>query len=116
MIAVFFRELRRVRVGAETAYTATDPHVRVGHYLWHTLQAHRIMDEFLETTFQAHPLVAPSIVMYLFEHRAPRSEFEALSALVTAQAKTLAEQSKEIKVLKANMDKVFTDLKKKKDK
>jgi hypothetical protein len=116
MIAVFFRELRRVRVGAETAYTATDPHVRVGHYLWHTLQAHRIMDEFLETTFQAHPLVAPNIVMYLFEHRAPRSEVEALSTLVTAQAKTLAEQSKEIKVLKANMDKVFTDLKKKKDK
>jgi hypothetical protein len=117
MISVFFAELRRVRVGAETAYTSVDPHVRVGHYLWHTLQAHRIMDQFQKSTFQAHPLVAPSIVMYLFEHRAPRAEVETLQTLVAAQTKTLAEQSKEMKFLKAKMDTVLTqitELKKKK--
>jgi hypothetical protein len=117
MISVFFAELRRVRVGAETAYTSVDPHVRVGHYLWHTLQAHRIMDQFQKSTFQAHPLVAPSIVMYLFEHRAPRAEVETLQTLVAVQTKTLAEQSKEMKFLKAKMDTVLTqitELKKKK--
>jgi hypothetical protein len=117
MISVFFTELRRVRVGAETAYTSTDPHVRVGHYLWHTLQAHRIMDQFQKTTFQAHPLVAPSIVMYLFEHRAPRAEVESLQVLVATQTKTLAAQDKELKFLKSKMDTVLTqmtELKKKK--
>jgi hypothetical protein len=110
MIAVFFTELRRVRVGAETAYTSVDPHVRVGHYLWHTLQAHRIMEEFQESTFQAHPLVAPSIVMYLFEHRAPRAEVETLQTLVSTQTKTLAEQAKELKLLKAKMDALGTQV------
>jgi hypothetical protein len=110
MIAVFLTEMRRVRVGAETAYTSVDPHVRVGHYLWHTLQAHRIMEEFQESTFQAHPLVAPSIVMYLFEHRAPRAEVETLQTLVSTQTKTLAEQAKELKILKAKMNAMGTQL------
>jgi hypothetical protein len=95
-----FTKMRRVRVGSKTAYTSVDPHVRVGHYLCHTLQAHHIMEEFQESTFQAHPLVAPSIVMPLFEHRASRAEVETLQTLVSTQTKTLAEQAKELKVFK----------------
>jgi hypothetical protein len=75
------------------------------------------MDQFQKSTFQAHPLVAPSIVMYLFEHRAPRAEVETLQSLVATQTKTLAEQAKEIKFLKTKMNTVLTqitELKKKK--
>jgi hypothetical protein len=68
------------------------------------------MDQFQKTTFQAHPLVAPSIVMYLFEHRAPRAEMEVLQTVVASQTKTLAAQDKELKFLKSKMDTVLTQL------
>lgn len=90
MVRVFFRELRKVRIRAQTAYQSSDSTVRVGLYLWHTLQAHRVMNDFKTLKFFNHTLVAPSIVNHLFEHRAPKVQVDALELVIKAQNKTIA--------------------------
>ena len=72
MVRVIWRDLRKVRVEAETAYFSEAPAVMVNQYLRGTFQAHRVMDKFLRTQFLQHLEVAPHIILYLFEHRAPR--------------------------------------------
>ena len=59
-------------------YGSVDNMVMVGQYLWGTLQEHRVMDDFLRDQFRQHLEVAPNITLYLFEHRDPRVEAEAL--------------------------------------
>ena len=46
----------------------------VGKYLWGTLQARRMMDEFLHSLFYQNHEVALHINLYLFEDMAPRVE------------------------------------------
>ena len=53
MVRVFLRELRKIRVGSDMAYGASEPHIWVVQYLWHNIQAHRVMIEFREADF--HP-------------------------------------------------------------
>ena len=46
MVRVFLRELRKARVVSEIVYGASDIHMRVGQYLWYTIQAHIVMKDF----------------------------------------------------------------------
>lgn len=90
MLRVFLRELWKVRAGAEAAYNTSDPQVAVGQYLWHMLQAHRVMDKFKGVEFHCHPEIAPSIVNHLFEHRAPKVEVIELRSRVTSRTRPSA--------------------------
>ena len=49
MVRVIWKYLRKVRVEAETTYGSDKTAVMVGQYLWGTLQAHRVMENFLRT-------------------------------------------------------------------
>ena len=51
MVRIIWRDLREVRVEAETEYGSDTPLVMVGKYLWGTIQAHRVMNYFLQTQF-----------------------------------------------------------------
>ena len=57
LVRVIWRELRKLRVEAETAYGSETPAVMAGQYLWGTLQAHREMENLLQTQFHQHPEV-----------------------------------------------------------
>lgn len=108
MLRVVWRELRHVRAPAATAYgyAERNPHLMVGQYLWCTLQAHRVMREFMEAGFRRHPKVSPGIVMYLFEHRAPKAELAALQTANAAQKRKLEEQARTIADLQKSMNRV----------
>ena len=70
IVKVFLGNPRKNRVGAETAYGASDPHIGVGQYLCHTIQVHRVMTEFQEENFHRHTSIFPSVVNNLFNHGA----------------------------------------------
>ena len=62
-------------VDAETAYGSEKPMEMVVQYLWVTLQAHRMMDDFLRTQFRQHFEVAPHIgVSYLKQREKAQSK------------------------------------------
>ena len=79
---MILREIRKVRVEAETVYGSENPTEMVVQYLWGTLQAHWLMDDFLRTQLLQHPEVDPHITVYLFEHRAPWFEVSDLKKRV----------------------------------
>ena len=72
MVSVICKDLIKVRVKAETANGVTSPQVTVGKYFWITLQAHGVMEYFIQIFFCQHPEVSPNPTLYLFENRNPR--------------------------------------------
>ena len=105
---VIWRELQKVRVESETAYGSAENMVMVGHYLWVTIQAHRVMDDLLRSQFRQHPEVAPHITLYLFKHRAPIVEVVALKQRVEFQDKTISQMDKTCKEVRLRVD-LITD-------
>jgi hypothetical protein len=75
IIRQIFRDLQKVRAIAQEAGSYTDPHRKAGTFLGATLQAHRVMQEYLSASFRSHPSVAPVLNMHLFAHRATLSSF-----------------------------------------
>ena len=59
MVRVIWMDLGKVRLEAETDYGSKTPAVIVGHYLWGTLQDHRVMDNFMRTHLRQHQEVPP---------------------------------------------------------
>ena len=82
LVKVIFRELRKVRVGSEHAYSFSDRANPL--YLWGVLQAHRVMADFVKTNFREHPMFHPKMIMFLFETSVPKSEIDRVIALVTS--------------------------------
>jgi len=97
-----FRELRRVRIVAQEAEKLPDKATSCALFLWGSLQAHRIMDEFIVHNFEGHPVITPVINMHLFQHRVPLSLHTSLKTKVLALEKTLNEHRKELDRLKTS--------------
>jgi len=95
-----FRELRRVRIVAQEAEKLPDKATSCALFLWGSLQAHRIMDEFIVHSFEGHPVITPVINMHLFQHRVPLSLHTSLKTKVLVMEKTLHEHRKELDRLK----------------
>jgi len=102
-----FRELRRVRLCAQNADAIPDKIVSTSYFLWGSLQAHRIMREFLTKNFEAHPSVTPIINMHLFQYRVPMSMFKTIKDKVGSLEST-------IKQLKSDIDRLKNPSNKKK--
>ena len=66
-VKIFLRDMRKVKVGADTYYDSRDPHMWVGQYLWQILQARYIMGYFKADSFHKHSHISPSIVNNIFE-------------------------------------------------
>ena len=95
-----FRELRRVRIVAQEAEKIPDKATSRSLFLWGSLQAHRIMDEFLIHSFKGHPVITPVINMHLFQHRVPISMHNSLKVKVMALEKIVLDHKKELDRLK----------------
>jgi len=95
-----FRELRRVRIVAQEAEKLPDKATSCGLFLWGSLQAHRIMDEFTVSAFEGHACITPIINMHLFQHRVPLSLHNTLKSKVLALEKMVGDQKKELDRLK----------------
>lgn len=106
MLRVFLCELWKVHVKDETAYNAQDADVRVGRYLWHTLQAHRVMDKFKVANFHRHKEVVPAIVGHLFEHHASKTEVSRLWVKLVEAEKKLATQGRQLSALQSTVHKL----------
>jgi hypothetical protein len=65
-----------------------------GAFLWASLQAHRVMSEYLAADFRHHPSVAPVITIHLYSHRVPVSIYESRSRKVDAELKRIGESVK----------------------
>ena len=78
MVRFSLRELIKSRVGAETEYGESDPHMRVGQYLCHTIKSHRVMKKFQEVDLHWNTSMAPGVVNQLFEHRAENVDVDIL--------------------------------------
>jgi hypothetical protein len=55
---------------------------KCGGYLWRTLQAHTVMQEYVKFNFRNHPLLAPITTLHLYEHRAPLKVVRDLEEVV----------------------------------
>ena len=93
-----------VRAEAEKAYGSQTTEVMVGQYMWGTLQAHRVMNNFLRNHFLHHLEVAPHITLYLFKQRAPRGEVSEIKQKVELQSKTLSQTEKTCRELRLRVD------------
>ena len=61
IIRVIVCNLRKVRVEVDMVYGSDALEFTVGKYLWGTLKANHVMNEFMNTQFRHHPEVSPHI-------------------------------------------------------
>lgn len=80
--------------------------MQVGRYLWHTLQAHRVMDEFKSASFYWHKEVAPAIVGHLFKHRVSKAEVSGLCTRLAEAKKKLGAQGRQLSQVQSTLDKL----------
>lgn len=72
-------------------------------YLWATLQAHRLMQEYVVSNFRGHPNVAPVVTLHLYTHRVPRVTFAVLE-------KEFKEMKKELGIVSRTANQALTKL------
>lgn len=94
-----FLEFARVRSEGQHVEKTGDPVRQTAVMLWAMLQAHRLMKELVDCRFKTHPLVVPSLVLFLFKNRAPTSALARLRD-------QLAEEQKNTRTLQASLDKL----------
>ena len=70
-VYVMFEELYKVRMHANTAKSESEHQVKCATYLWCTLQAHRVMTDFVSSNFRGHASIGLIINLHLFQYRIP---------------------------------------------
>jgi hypothetical protein len=81
--------------------------------LWATLQAHRVMGEFVAADFWNDPWVAPIVVLHLLENCMTKAEVEGMQARLKAQDLTIAKMRKDIDGLVSKVNNKTSSKKKK---
>ena len=93
------RDMWKVWMGAETAYSYRDLHMCVGQYMWHTLQEHRITEELKADSFHKHNKIYPRIINHLFNHREPKVEITSLKGKMKEQWYEVNKPTKDMRLL-----------------
>ena len=68
--------------------------MRLGQYMWYTIQSHRAMIEFQEADFRFCTSMAPSVVNHLFRHRDTKIDVYSLNTKPIEQDNTFNKQEK----------------------
>ena len=79
-VRCYFKELRKVRVPAQTASNMASTSDRAGITLWVLAQSHRVSAEFVAHRLREHPAVAGVINYHLFRFIVPLSLHHKLKA------------------------------------
>ena len=77
-----FVHLRTVRSPAANAFSDPNKLSRCTTFMWCLWESHRLMKEFLDSSFRNHPCIAPVITLHLFRTRVTKNAFtEAIKRL-----------------------------------
>ena len=91
----FFQELHKVRLEGAIAKRERDKFVKCARYLWASLQAHRIQQEFTRVEFRGHPIIAPIVNLHLFKHRVPVTLYRKSEARIKSLEDTVEKLRKD---------------------
>jgi hypothetical protein len=91
--------LHLVRCVAADISDLQTPVKRAARMFWATLQAHRVMGEFIGANFRNDPRVAPIVVLHLLENRVSRLEVDALQVRMKTQEAAHSKLRKEFDAL-----------------
>ena len=69
-------------------------------FMWASLQAHRVMQEYTASNFRGHPHVAPVVTLHLYAHCVPCCLHTALEGKFTAMVR-------DVKAIKVTSDKAL---------
>ena len=70
-VCEMFQDIYKFWMHAASKNSETDLHVKCASYLWCTLQAHRVMKEYLEANLRGHLSIRPIINLHLFQYQVP---------------------------------------------
>jgi hypothetical protein len=95
--------LHLVRCVAADISDLQTPVKRAARMFWATLQAHRVMNEFIGAEFRNDPRVAPIVVLHLLENRVSKLEVELLQTRLKNQEAAHAKLRKEFDALQSRV-------------
>ena len=105
-----FRDIAKYRNEAQsiTASQALTKE-RGGEFLWATLRAHKVMEEYLDAGFKEHPSIAPMLTSHLMDVMAFRDEHQLLNKnfkeFITKTNGGFADIRKDVLAAKKDFDK-----------
>ena len=96
-----FLDLAKVRGPARFVNVTITKDIDVAStFMWASLQAHRVMQEYTASNFRGHPHVAPVVTLHLYAHRVPRGLHTALEGKFNAMVR-------DVKAIKVTSDKAL---------
>lgn len=115
-----FQEIAIERVIARDGIDVGDPWATAARFLFATLKAHKVMDEFMKLSIKDHPSVSSEMVKFVCYSQPANDASELLSRLAGVESLQRADQSniskiesrlKKVETWKADADKLLKKLK-----